>query len=696
MSKIVVLDELTAAQIAAGEVIERPASVVKETVENSIDAGATKIQVEIRGGGVKFIRVIDNGCGFEPDDAVIAFDKHATSKIRSGADLDNIHTLGFRGEALASIAGIADVELLSRTENDAEGMFVHIKGGEVLAAEKRGCQKGTRLTVKDLFYNTPARYKFLKKDQTETGYVTAALQKIAMANPGVAFSLISGGQEIFRTPGDGNLRSVIYSIFGREAAEKLLPLSYSENGYSVTGFVSVRENVYSTRARQIFFVNGRNVRNTTVTSALDEAFKTVTMKHKFPMAILDIRVPGGKVDVNVHPAKTEVRFADEQAVFSLIHKAASNALFVDNAVDNSPKGSNYTQADGKSEQFAYSVHNNRQDEGKIPQTPPKSNILPEETRKFTEILEENCKFVNDFTPNVRDTGNIYGKCDISADKKAVQTQEKPVDNLVDNPVDNVVDNSAAKAVDKPVDIPVDKPLTPCGKRVDKPVETVPEIPVEPKAMTLPGLTEEKAYTYNEKDVFTDSRIIGQLMDTYILLEKDNKLIMIDQHAAHERLKYEELKKSLEDAGHNPVVSPMLLPLTLRLTPSEYIRMTESMEYFNNIGFEIDDFGKNTVIIRAVPSILDEGDPEELIVSALEAMEEPGKTKGAASMISDNVIFTMACKAAIKANMKLTEGEIKALLRKLAALDYAGTCPHGRPVFVEITQHEIEKRFKRCL
>ncbi len=343
MSKIIVLDELTAAQIAAGEVIERPASVVKETVENALDAGATAITVEIKGGGIRFIRITDNGCGFEADDAVIAFDKHATSKITSGADLEQIQTLGFRGEALASIAAVADVELLSRTEADSMGIYVHIKGGEVLDQGPKGCAKGTVLTVKELFYNTPARYKFLKRDQTEAGYVSDIVQKLAMANPQVSFRLISNGQEILRTPGGGDLRAAVYSIFGRETATNLLTVDYTEGDIHIHGFVGVRDAVYGNRNRQIFYVNNRNIKSKLITAALDEAYQTVTMKHKFPFALLHIQVAPGKVDVNVHPAKTEVRFADEGAIYRAVLHSVSNALLVDNRGGTTGKNDTKTQ-----------------------------------------------------------------------------------------------------------------------------------------------------------------------------------------------------------------------------------------------------------------------------------------------------------------------------------------------------------------
>lgn len=601
MSKIIVLDELTACQIAAGEVIERPASVVKELVENSLDAGATIINVEIRSGGVKFIKITDNGCGFEADDAVIAFDKHATSKIKSGEDLSSVATLGFRGEALASIAAVADVELLSKTREAQIGVYVHIKGCDLIEHSERGAADGTTITVKDLFFNTPARYKFLKKDSTETSYVADILQKLAIANPNVAFKLTSNGSEVFRTPGNGDLKSVIFSIFGKETASSLLPVDYQSDSYRITGFTGIKDAVFSNRTRQLFYVNGRCVKSKTVTAALDEAYKTVTMKNKFPFSVLLIEAPYVKVDVNVHPTKAEVRFSEESIIYKLVYHGVSNALLYENKT----------------------------------------------LYKEAEPAEIVTATVKSFAPQ-----NIT----VNVPEIPPLPEIPPVPQM-------------------PTDIPYlpQMPELPSAWETNSTVEEQKEEPLPP-------------VLYNSTSVYTDGVVVGQVFDTYIILQYGDEMVLIDQHAAHERIKYEEIKDAVNsDTG---AVSPMLVPVSLQLSPSEYTAFSANADFFEAMGFEIDAFGENTIIIRAVPTVLAESNIEDVILSGLQNKKTVG--------YSDEEIYTMACKAAVKANKRLSDFEIKELLKKLARLENSGTCPHGRPICVSITEHELERRFKRCL
>ena len=612
MSKIIVLDELTACQIAAGEVIERPASVVKELAENSIDAGATLITVDIRSGGVKYIRITDNGCGFEADDAVIAFDKHATSKIKSGEDLNSIATLGFRGEALASIASVADVELLSKTQDAQTGVYVHIKGCDVLETGERGAAAGTTITVRDLFYNTPARYKFLKKDSTEASYVADVLQKLAIANPHIAFKLISNGSEIFRTPGNGDLKSVIFSIYGKETAASVLPIEYQNENYSIKGFTGIRDAVYSNRTRQIFFVNGRCIRSKTITSALDEAYKTVTMKNKFPFAVLMIEAPLNKVDVNVHPTKAEVRFADESIIYRLVYHGISNAVLYDN----------------KTAETKY--------------TEPKTTVYEPVTFTMHEPPQV-------FTPK--------------------EIVFKPIPAII-QPETPVVEDS------------IELPPVWILDKVEEKVEVKPEIKDESPVIQV----EETPVLYNSTSVYTDGVVVGQIFDTYIILQYGDEMVLIDQHAAHERIKYEEIKNAVNTP--TGAVSPMLVPISMTLSPAEHTALNSNLGFFEAMGFEIDDFGGNTVIIRAVPTILAESNIEDVVLSGLQNKKTAG--------FSDEEIYTMACKAAVKANKKLSQFEIEELLKQLAKLENSGTCPHGRPICVTITEHELERRFKRCL
>ena len=610
MSKIIVLDELTACQIAAGEVIERPASVVKELAENSIDAGASSIIVEVRSGGIKYIRITDNGCGFETDDAIIAFDKHATSKIRNSEDLNKITTLGFRGEALASIAAVSDVELLSKTQTAQHGVYVHIKGCDVLETGERGAAKGSVITVRDIFYNTPARYKFLKKDSTEASYIADTLQKLAIANPDISFRLISNGTELFRTPGNGDLKSVIFSIFGKDTATSVLPVKYEQDGYALLGFAGIRDAVYSNRSRQIFYVNGRCIKSKTITSALDEAYKTITMKNKFPFAVLMLDIPLSKVDVNVHPTKAEVRFSDEGMVYKLVYHGLTNALLYDNRMPEPEKISE-----------------------PLPQpsiVPPP--VAPVSMKPFYEehVLPE-----------------IWNN--------SPEVQEEPVPQLPENR-ENVQENMVV----------------------------VPQISSQTEPET--EQKQEPPVLYNSTNVYTDGTIIGQVFETYIILQYGDELVMIDQHAAHERIKYEEIKEILRSPSES--VSPMLVPIPLQLTPAEHMALKTNIEFFETMGFEIEDFGGNTILIRAIPSILEGCNIEDVILAGLQNKKSEGYT--------EEEIYTMACKAAVKANKKLSPFEIEELLKKLAQLENSGTCPHGRPITVSIPKHELERRFKRCL
>lgn len=619
VSKIIVLDELTACQIAAGEVIERPSSVVKELVENSIDAGATMITVEIRSGGIKYIRITDNGCGFEADDAVIAFDKHATSKIKSGADLDCVATLGFRGEALASIASVADVELLSKTEDADTGVYVHIKGCEVIETGEKGAAKGTTLTVRDLFYNTPARYKFLKKDSTEASYVADVMQKLAISNPNIAFKLIANGKDVFHTPGNGDLKSVIFSIYGRETAACILPVNYQVENHKITGFTGIKDAVYSNRTRQIFYVNGRCIKSKTITAALDEAYKTVTMKNKFPFSVLMIEIPLTKVDVNVHPTKAEVRFSDESSIYRLVYHGITNAILYDNKIEN-----------------------------KIEKT---------EVFRASEPVKTITEQVKSFSPQNITVPKIPEPVYVAP------VQELPKEETELPPIWNI-----------PSEVKEEKSEIP---------ETPEVVAIEPKPVHIPS---EQPVLYNSTSVYTDGVVVGQVFDTYIILQYGNEIVFIDQHAAHERIKYEEIKDAVNES--TGAVSPMLVPISLQLSPAEYTALHSNMEFFESMGFEIDDFGGSTVLIRAVPTILADSSIEDVILSGLQNKKTVG--------FSDEEIYTMACKAAVKANKKLSRMEIDELLQKLAKLENSGTCPHGRPICVSVTEHELERRFKRCL
>ena len=660
MGKIIVLDELTSCQIAAGEVIERPASVVKETVENSIDAGATRISVEIKNGGISLIKIEDNGCGMEADDCVIAFDKHATSKLRSANDLFDIHTLGFRGEALASIAAVAKVTLRTATETAPHGTEVVFEGGDLLSNKPCGCGKGTSITVENLFYNTPARYKFLKKDSTEAGYVADTLEKIALAHPDISIRLISDRKQVLYTPG-GDLKKAFFSIFGGDVAANMLDCGFSMSGITVTGLCGTREQVFGNRGRQFVFVNGRFIRSKTITSAIDEAYKTLTMKGKFPTVVINVSVPQTAVDVNVHPAKTEVRFADESAVFRAVYHAIFGALFGYGDVSEGNISGESIHAEN--------IHAENISTGNI----SKSNISP------GNISAENIHAEN-----------------ISTEIQPERTDVRPAEEVTFFELpefDNAARKPSAEASEKPSQTAYEAALSvqtaaPGKVSEEKPSEYIinkknPENRENPKDRQARNLTENEL-------VYRDGRVIGQLLDTYILIEYDGALYLLDQHAAHERLKYEELKEALENTENDS--QQLMLPITLTLTGTEFQKFRETEDLFENLGFEIDEFGVNIIIIRAIPTFISQEKVQEFIITALESAV-PGEAH--INVFPDYAVYTMACKAAIKANRHLSDYEIRGLLDSLLAVKNPGTCPHGRPIIIKMTQYEIERKFHRA-
>ena len=647
MGKIILLDELTASQIAAGEVIERPASVVKELAENAVDAGATVVSVEIKAGGIKYIKVTDNGCGFLEDDAVIAFDKHATSKIMNADDLFGVNTLGFRGEALASIAAVSDVTLISRAEDAENGFKVNIKGGKLIDSSVYASAKGSTFIVRDLFYNTPARYKFLKKDNTEAGYVADIMQKLAMAHPGVSFKLVCDGKISFHSPGNNDMMSCIHSIYGKSVTDFLCEVKYELEGISVSGYVGVREAAYGNRNRQHFFVNGRYVKSKVITSALDEAYKTVTMKGKFPFAVLTVKVNPMTLDVNVHPTKIEVRFSDEQSVFRAVYHAVHIALFGDDA-DNKSRERAGSQWKMPAEKVSFTRENARA-----------SNHKKDEINTLLQFMAS--------APDVKKTDPIVGEV---KNEQAAETEKKEIEShrfLLLNSYES-------KSYDAEIPAENKQPA------VDSINEAAAEKTAETNTVTK---------RYNDTSIYTESTVIGQLFETYILLEYRDKLVLLDQHAAHERIMYERIKANLEKNEAESLM--MLLPVTLTLSPAESRFLKENIDFFVKLGFEIDEFGMNTFAVRSIPMILEGSDIENFIVDGINKAMQNGK----GSLYDDRTIFTMACKAAVKGGDDLTKDEIDALF-KLMDGDLGLKCPHGRPVVVKMTKTELEKMFKRIV
>lgn len=620
--------------IAAGEVVERPASVVKELVENSIDAGAKDITVEIQNGGIKYIRITDNGCGISREDVPLAFTSHATSKISREEDLFSIGTLGFRGEALASISAVSHTEMLTRTNDSNIGTRMTVSGGEFSKCEDAGCPVGTTIVIRDLFYNTPARMKFLKTDRSEGMAVAGIVDKIALSHPEISFRFIKDGKQLLCTSGNGELYSAIYSVFGKEFAETLIPASYDINGITVRGYISKPFNSRGSNSMQIFFVNDRFIKSRTACAALNEAYKNSVMVGRYPACVLFITTPPQAVDVNVHPAKTEVRFSNEKAIFDVIYYAAKNAL---NGDDSRPQASfkrNELLEPAKSEPV--------QERLIIDETSPVASSSDIGYNSFAE------KHRNAYIPN-KPQQIFYdsGKTDYNKSND-----------------DDTIDLSVRTAV---------------------PTQSV----TPPISENKTEISEEfgvKIVDDNEKAV--DIRYIGEAFKTYIFAEFDGKLIIIDKHAAHERMLFNKLKKENGKNGSQMLLSP----ISVTLSKEEYTAILENIDTVRESGFEIDDFGEGTVIVRACPLNLEKENIVSLITEIAGYLLKNQRDILPEKL--DWIYHSIACRAAIKAGNDNSDYELMRFVKKLLTDKDVRYCPHGRPVIVEMTKYELDKQFGR--
>jgi DNA mismatch repair protein MutL len=658
MGTIIILDEKTTNQIAAGEVIERPASVVKEMVENSIDAGADQITVEIRKGGIQYIRVTDNGSGIENDDAEMAFEKHATSKIRKIEDLDRLSSMGFRGEALSSIAAVSSVELITKTANASIGTYMKAEGGQVVSISQTGCPKGTSLIVRNLFYNTPARYKFLKKDTTEAGYVSDIIERMALSHPGISFKFIQDGQERLHTPGNNDLLSTIYSIYGKDIAKSVLSVKYENNGVKVAGFIGRPEIARGNRSRQSIFINCRYIKSPMIVKAMEEAYQTLLMNNKFPFCVLTVTVPPESFDVNVHPQKLEVRFSDEKAVYSAVYHGVKNTLLNTSLIQTIEHKGDYG---------------------------PASDISTKKEIQATEYVVPGTKQPN----TVKTDQDGFIRTSKNADNK------NRAEDRIDLARKSIIDKSGAAIKDKSMDFKVNNIV----------YESVDEVKHEKEGADVNNDYHpvQEFNLFHQDTCSADSRnsaiqslkeakIVGQAFNTYILLQNGDYLYIIDQHAAHERIQYEELKKRLLE-GEN-YSQGILEPLIIKLSAHEFNFVMDKQQIFRKLGFDLEAFGINTIILRSVPDFYDEcsfslSDFHGILDSW---MQNSAKKSG----ISDEVINMMACKGAIKANRPLLEQEIHGLVESLCKMENPWTCVHGRPVIIKIEKKEFEKKFKRII
>lgn len=796
MGNIVLLDDLTINKIAAGEVIERPASVVKEVVENSIDAGADNISVEIKNGGISYIRITDNGKGIQADDLEIAFERHATSKIRTADDLETVKSMGFRGEALASIAAIARVELITKTENSDIGHKIVVEGGRILSKEEVGCPKGTTITIENLFYNTPVRYKFLKKDFTESGYIEDAITRIALVNPNIAIKFINSGKTILQTNGNGEIKDIVYGIYGKDIAENIINVEYYFEDMAVKGVIGKPNIARSNRANQLFFVNKRFVKDKTLTSAAEQGFKGMLTIGKYGFLILNIEIDPHKLDVNVHPAKLEVRFQEENKVFKLVYHAIKEALlkgnilgqdnpneelFKKNYIDELEKIDNKTTENKGFGGFFKNIMGGSKNEfsnndvnlveqlynDKLKQE--KEAILGKTNEQYDNLIvkEDGGIEIKDFERKeniIKDIGigNITAEPNSNLDKLMKElnanleklnikpnsdTQieanlenesvpsnlnvEENKENIQGNDVENIAQEQnaeksleealkaykeASKAYDEEKGLNTNSNSLPEIKTVEKKEEPKENTNFEEMYAKMFGtdissrnkVEEEKqgfelsdddlksvenVSLFSNKNMFSGPvyKFIGIAFDTYIIIEFENEMYIIDQHAAHERILYEKVKKNYySDTDKDSQL--MLLPDIINLTHREMGIAKDNMQLFRKAGFDLEEFGENTIKLNGVPNICIDLDTKELFLETLDEINTVART--AKQEIEEKFIATVACKAAVKANMALTPLEVDNLMQQLLVLPNPFTCPHGRPTAIRMSKTDIEKKFSR--
>ena len=639
MPKIIQLSPHIANLIAAGEVVERPASVVKELLENAVDAGASKVTVEIRDGGMTFLRVTDDGCGMHPEDARTAFLRHATSKLRSAEDLAAIATMGFRGEALAAIASVSRIDLLTKTPGAISGTSLCLEAGNITEESEAGCPDGTTIIVRDLFFNTPARMKFMKSDTVEGGKVAGAVQLQALAHPEVAFRFLRDGKEVLSTPGTGDLEAAVYCIYGRDTG-KMVKLDSSWEGYSLSGYVSKPTDARPSRNLQTFFVNGRPVKSRLLIAALEEAYRNQLMVGKFPACVLHLTLPANAVDVNVHPAKTEVKFLNEKAVFDCVHYGVLGAL---NKTPDRPQ-MQFKPAPKPAEQQTAS---------------PSAKPTPKQENFFRTMTAQEYKSFSQAIQNAPQPKPAAATATVAAIEKNTTL---PLRQTVFHP-----------ANDKPISHPAPAPI---------PVSVQPP---EPDSVSV-AESEQQEIPLPQQIPW---RMVGELYRTYIIVEQGDDAFLIDKHAAHERILFEKLK-----ANQEAISSQMLLtPVPCRLSPESTGILLSNREMLGELGFEIDEFGDNTLLLRQIPMDLSQEDATDALDSLAADLLNGRREKN--TNVRDELLHTVACKAAIKAGWHTDEKELLALARQVMENDKLKYCPHGRPICISLSKNQLEKQFKRA-
>lgn len=713
MAVIHVLDKHTAELIAAGEVVERPASVVKELLENSIDAGATQVTVSIESGGVKLIEISDNGTGIEAEYISTAFIRHATSKIETPDDLTNIHTLGFRGEALASIASVARVELTTRTEVDEFATVYRIEGGEEVSREPGARAVGTTIRVKDLFYNTPARMKFLKKDSSEGTFVSDTVTHVALSHPEVSVKFIREGKLQYVTPGDGQLRGAVYAVLGREFSRDLIELKNQEGVYRITGLVTPPKSCRASRSMQHFYINGRYVRNRTMMAGMEMAFKGTMMQGKFPGGILLLEMPADLVDVNVHPAKIEARFARENDVFDVVYHAVKLALAQpgtgerlftfeadkeEEKAENSKKDTDIIKNDVKNNNFTglSAIIRGQADPGVLPQQhwePANPAAAPQQPAPSAAMQIPTAPSVPRWKGSAQNEDMLDPFVTLHSPKLETTKAPEPFRAAASETQLDVEPEFGETKLHSPQDhmaawnpaqeAPKEEPESAPG------AETEPDAPEAAEQETV--LAEPEQMNFDPTaDQPEPLRYVGEVFRTYILAERGDELCLIDKHAAHERQLYEKLA-----ANYGNVPSQMLLePAAIDLAAEEKQALLDNIPLLENAGLEIADFGGNTVVLRAVPADVEPQNAESLLVEIANKLFKGGHD--ALNEHTEWVLHSISCRAAIKAGDKSSPQELLALAEKILSGEVPPFCPHGRPCVLKLTRKELEKQFGRIV
>ncbi len=644
MSKIIQLSPHIANLIAAGEVVERPASVVKELLENAVDAGATKITLEINNGGMTFIRVTDNGCGMSAEDVSTAFLRHATSKLRTSEDLAAISTMGFRGEALAAIASVSRIDVMTKTAGGVSGTSLSLEAGNITEQGEAGCPDGTTIIVRDLFFNTPARMKFMKSDTVEGSKVASALQMQALAHPDVSFRFLRDGKEILSTPGSGDLEAAVYCVYGRECA-KMVKVDATWESYKLTGYVSKPTDARPSRNLQTFFVNGRPVRSRLLIAALEEAYRNQIMVGRFPACVLHLDFPAKLVDVNVHPAKTEVKFLNEKAVFDCVHYSVLGAL---NKTPDRPQ-----------------VQLKPQSVPVPPTQPATKPAAPKQTSFFRTMSAQEYK---NFTAVIQDAPKPEPKAAAAAVAAVERTVGAAIREQVMLPATELPSERKAAAAVKMPAMELPKEL---------PSEPVAPLPAQEPEQTVIPMPEQQPW-----------RMVGELYRAYILVEQGEEAFLIDKHAAHERILFNKLKANQESISSQA----LLIPARCQMRPDAVGILLENRALLDQLGFEIDEFGSNTLLLRQIPMDLTPEDAADTLES-LAADLLNGRTE-AKDTVRDELLHTVACKAAIKAGWHSDEKELLALVQQVMDSEDLKYCPHGRPICITLSKKQLEKQFKR--